>query len=123
MSYDLYFWQQSKIVEISPSEIVDRLDGEQSVDGIERIPREHVRRVLKEWFPEIQDGDIDLTWEGEGSYFQISFAHVDERNVQMIVANCGWELLKSETVVNRLIEACRSLGCGVYNPQTDEWQG
>ncbi len=105
---------------MSPGEIIDLLSEDRPVHGITHFPRTRVRGVLKESFPDIQDGDFDLTWEGEGSYFQIGFAHANERDVHLIVANCGYELLKAEKAVNRLIEACTSLGCALYDPQTDK---
>jgi hypothetical protein len=120
MSYDLYFWRQTKDMQMRPSEIVDLLSEDTPVDGITTFPRTRVRAVLKESFPDIQDGDFELTWEGDGSYFQIGFAHATEKDVHLIVANCGYELVKAEKAVNRLIEACASLGCALYDPQTDK---
>jgi len=120
MSYDLYFWRQTKDMHMSPDEIIDLLSEDRPVDGVTTFPRDRVRTVLKESFPDIRDGDFDLTWEGEGSYFQIGFAHANESDVHLIVANCGYELAKAEKAVNRLIEACASLGCALYDPQTDK---
>ncbi|MFO1477140.1 MAG: hypothetical protein U1F98_10870 [Verrucomicrobiota bacterium] len=120
MSYDLYFWRQTGDFKKSPSEVLDALSEDGPVEGIASFPRDHVRRVLKEYFPEIEDADMELTWEGDGSYFQVSFGHATERDVHLIVANCGYELLKSQTAINRLIEACTSIGCALYDPQTDK---
>jgi hypothetical protein len=120
MSYDLYFWRQTKDMEMSPGEIIDALSEDRPLEGIASFPRARVRAVLKESFPDIQDGDVELTWEGDGSYFQISFGHATGRDVHLIVANCGYELVKAEKAVNRLIEACTNLGCALYDPQTDK---
>ena len=120
MSYDLYFWRQTKDMQMSPGQIVDTLSEDRPVDGIASFPRTRVRAVLQEAFPDIQDGDFELTWDGDRSYFQISFGHATERDVHLIVANCGHELVKAERAVNRLIEACTSLGCALYDPQTDK---
>ena len=76
--------------------------------------------MLKESFPDIQDGNLELMWEGDGSYFQISFGHATERDVHLIVANCGYDLVKAGNAVNRLIEACTSLGCALYDPQENK---
>jgi hypothetical protein len=41
--------------------------------------------------------------------------------VNLVIANCGYELLKTPEAVNRLIEAfATSLGCALYDPQTGE---
>jgi hypothetical protein len=120
MSYDLYFWRQTREMQASPTEIIDLLSEDKPVDGVASFPRTKVRAVLKEHFPAIEDGDFDLTWEGDGSYFQIGFAHANEKDVQLIIANCGYELIKVGNAVNRLIDACTSLGCALYDPQTDK---
>ncbi|SRR6266436_3415355 len=120
MSYGLYFWRQTKDLEMRPGEIIDLLSEDKPVEGIAAFPRDRVRAVLKEYFPNIQDGDFDLTWEGDGGYFQIGFAHADERKINLIIAHCGFELVRSQRAVNRLIDACASLGCALYDPQTDK---
>jgi hypothetical protein len=120
MSYDLYFWRQSADCRMAPSEVVDTLSKDEPVAGFATFPRDHVRRILKEFFPEIQDGDFELTWEGSGSYFQVAFSHANEKDVHLIVVTCGYQLLKNPAPLNRLIEAVTSLGCALYDPQTDK---
>jgi hypothetical protein len=120
MSYDLYFWRQTKDMQMSHGQIIDLLCEDKPIDGVASFPRTRVRAVLKKSLPDIEDGDFDLTWEGDGSYFQIGFAHANERDVHLIIANCGYELVRAEKGVNRLIEACASLGCALYDPQTDK---
>ena len=110
MSYDLYFWRQRKELHKGPEEVLDLLSEDGPVEGIVAFARDQVRRTLKEAFPDIQDGDSELTWEGAGSYFQISFGHATEKEVHLITANCGYELLKTPEAANRLIEACAGLG-------------
>jgi hypothetical protein len=101
-------------------EIIDMLSQDQPIEGIGLFPRDQVREVLKKYFPDIQDCEFELTWEGDGSYFQISFGHGTEKHIHLIVANCGYELVKTQNAINRLIEACTSLGCALYDPQTGE---
>jgi hypothetical protein len=120
MSYDLYFWRQTDDTQMRPGEVMNILSKDEPVYGIAAFPRDHVRRVLKEYFPDIQDGDFELTWEGAGSYFEMSFSHANEKDVHLIVVNCGYELLKSPEAMNRLIDACTSLGCALYDPQVDK---
>jgi hypothetical protein len=120
MSYDLYFWRQAKHFEQGPDEILDLFAEDQPVDGIVAFERGQVRQLLRETFPDIQDDDFELTWEGSGSYFQISFGHASERIVQVISVSCGFSLLKSPEVINRLIDTLGKLGCAMYDPQTGE---
>jgi hypothetical protein len=117
VSYDLYFWRQTKDLQIRPEQIVDLLSKDEPVDGIVSFPRSDIRAVLKRYFPDIADGDADLEWEGADSYFQIGFGHATEKDVHMIIVNCGYALLQSEETMNRIIEACNSLGCALYDPQ------
>jgi hypothetical protein len=120
MSYDLYFWRQSPDVTHSPNKLLELLSEDQPVEGVTRWPRTSVRQLLKDAFPEIEEGDFELTWEFSGSYFQIHFAHANERDVQLIIALCSYNLLDSPEVLNRLIDTCGQLGCALYDPQTGE---
>jgi hypothetical protein len=103
-----------------PHEICDLLSEDRPIEGIVGFPRTRVRAVLKETFPDIEDRDMDLTWEGDGSYFQMGFGHATEKDVHLIIANCGYELVRAQQGVNRLIEAMASLGCAMYDPQEDK---
>ncbi len=102
---------------MSPGDVLEALSSDEPIEGIACFPREDVRKVLKDFFSDIQDDDFELNWEGDGSYFQIGFGHATESDVHLIVANCGYELFKSQKTMNRLIEACTSLGCALYDPQ------
>ncbi|PWU12814.1 MAG: hypothetical protein C5B50_20765, partial [Verrucomicrobia bacterium] len=97
-------------MQMPPDKIIDLLSEDKPVDGVASFPRIEVPAVIKKNFPEIDDGDFELTGEGDGSYFQIGFAHASEKDVHLIIANCGYDLIKAENAVNRLIEACTSLG-------------
>lgn len=105
---------------MSPGQVIELLSEDRPVEGIAAFPLDRVRCVLKEYFPGIQDGDFDLTWEGAGSYFQIGFSHATEKDVHLIIATCGNELLKTQDAINRLIEACTSFGCALYDSQTEK---
>jgi hypothetical protein len=120
MSYDLYFWRQTKALSQKPEEIVDLLSADEPVSGIAAFPRDRVRAIFRKFFPEIVDGDFQLDWEGAGSYFQVEFSHATEKDVHMIVVTCGYELLKAPDVMNRITEACGILGCALFDPQSDE---
>lgn len=103
-----------------PEQIVDLLAEDRPVDGVAVFPRTVVRAAFRRSFPDIVDGDADLDWEGAGSFFQVGFAHATEKDVHMINVYCGHSLLKSEETMNRIIDACNSLGCALYDPQTGQ---
>jgi hypothetical protein len=81
------------------------------------FPRDQARKALKQAFLDIQDEDFSMTWKGSGSQFQICFANASEDVVNLIGAICGFELRFVPNVINRLIGACTSLGCGCFDPQ------
>ncbi len=116
----MYFWRQTKDLGMRLEQIIDRLSEDTPLDGVTSFPRTRVREVFRTAFPDIVDGDTDLDWEGAGSYFQVGFAHANERDVQMVIVTCGHSLLKSEETMNRIIDACCSLGCALYDPQTGQ---
>lgn len=118
MSYDLYFWRQTKAFTKKPEEIIDLLSADEPISGVASFPRERARAAFKEFFPDIVDGDFQLDWEGAGSYFQVAFSHANEKEAHMIIVTCGYELLKTPAVMNRIIEAGGVLGCAVFDPQT-----
>ena len=118
MSYDLYFWRQTKNFEIAPEQVVDLLAEDTPLDGVAAFPRTVVREAFRKAFPDITDDDVSLFWEGAGSDFQVSFSHATEKDVHMIIVNCSYSLLKSEETMNRLIDTCCELGCALYDPQT-----
>src|SRR5690348_10617890 len=110
MSYDMYFWRQAKDLNMLPEKVVNHLSEDTPLDGVATFPRTLVREVFRKAFPDIVDNDADLDWEGAGSYFQVGFGHETERDVHMIVVTCGDLLLNSEETMNRIIDACCSLG-------------
>jgi hypothetical protein len=118
MSYDLYFWRQIQDLQMQPEQVVDRLGEDTPLDGVATFPRTLVREVFRKAFPDIVDGDADLDWEGADSYFHVGFGHATELDVHLISVFCGHSLLKSEETVNQIVDACCSLGCALYDPQT-----
>ena len=113
----MYFWRQTKDLQMRPEQVVDRLAQDTPLNGVIAFPRTVVREVFRKAFPDITDGDADLDWEGAGSYFQVGFGHATTKDVHMIVVTCGHSLVKSEATMNRIIDACCSLGCALYDPQ------
>ena len=103
-----------------PEKVVDRLGEDVPLDGVSTFPRTLVREVFKKTFSDIVDSDFDLNWEGADSFFRVGFGHANERDVHLISVYCGHSLLKSEETMNRIIDACCSLGCALYDPQTGQ---
>lgn len=123
MSYDLYFWRQTKDLKMRPEQVVDRLAEDTPLEGVISFPRPLVREVFKKAFRDIVDHDFNLDWEGAGSFFQVGFNHSTEKDVHLIIVNCAHSLLNSEVTMNRIIDACLSLGCAIYDPQTEQRYG
>ncbi len=120
MSYDLYFWREEENLKESADKICELLSDDSQVQGVATLARSVVRQRFRDIFPEIDDGNIDMDWEGAGSYFQISFNHADEKNVNCIIITCGYKLLDSPDTMNLIIDVGNSLGCALYDPQVGE---
>jgi hypothetical protein len=60
MSYDMYFWRQTKALPMRPEQVVGRLAEDTPLDGIAAFPRTRVREIFRKAFPDIVDGDADL---------------------------------------------------------------
>jgi hypothetical protein len=117
MSYDLYFWRQTREVTDDPNSVLNLLSEDRPVTGITAFPTEKVRQTLTQAFPEMVNDGLQLLWEGAASYFLVNFGYANERHVHLITVSCGYELLKTPDVLNRLVEACAELGCALYDPQ------
>lgn len=120
MSYDLYFWRETARRDCSDEEMLDLHSAEERIAGVADFPRDKVREAFRRSFPGIVDGDIQMEWEGDGSYFQVEFTHSDEKTVHVITVTCGYELLKAPSTMNRILDACATLGCAAYDPQSRE---
>ena len=115
MSYDLYFWRELKNLGKQPEEILELMCREEPIEGIVSFPRTEIQQRFKLEFPEINDSDVIMDWEGSGSYFEVGFTHADKDNV-----NCGYQLLEDTDVMNRVLKVGNSMGCALFDPQTGE---
>ncbi|WP_162086502.1 hypothetical protein [Lentimonas sp. CC8] len=120
MSYDLYFWREERNLKNDPQDVIETLSADKPIAGIATFSRDKIREKFKLDFPGIVDGDISLDWEGEGSYFQVSFTHADKMSVNCIIVTCGYKLLDSPDTMNRIIDVGSHFGCALYDPQTNE---
>ena len=114
MNYDLYFWREEKDIGIPPGKVVEILSEDKHIPGISIFNREDIIDAFMNEFPDIVDENIQLDWEGAGSYFQVSFTYGPDKKVNSIVVVCGYSLLDSPETMNRIIDVCAKFGCALY---------
>src|SRR5687768_5590269 len=108
MSYDLFLWREQRGT-LLDADVVSGLQDAEVLPGLIPIPRDDVVIAFREQFPDISAGDVELDWEGDGSYFQVGFTHFDARQVSIVAIHCGYELLKSPSAMRRLAFVATSL--------------
>jgi hypothetical protein len=119
MSYDLYFWREERPQSASPGDTCERLCSDEDVNGIAALSVDKIKLRFAQEFPGIEDNGTELTWEGAGSYFQVTWAICSKPGFTLcIIVNCGWQLLKAPETMNRIIDLGNGLGCALYDPQT-----
>lgn len=116
MSYDLWFWRQTKPLTLSLDEVCEELSLENEIDGIEMLPINRIKECLLSEFPDIDDQLSSMTWEGDGSYFDVTWP----ANRSHVSVSCGYKLLENPDSLNRIIELMSKFGCALYDPQTGE---
>ena len=122
MSYDLCFWRAWPGAETEPKIICDALANEDEPFGLEWLQVDAVKEQFRRLFPDIEDSGNELTWEGSGSYFQVSWPIGSKpRHTLGVFVECGFSLLDHPAVTRQIMSVARELGCGVYNPQIDDW--
>ena len=62
MSYDLWFWRQTKPSELSPDAICQQLAEDKLIDGIALLPIDEIKAAIVAEFPDIEDGLTSMTW-------------------------------------------------------------
>ena len=104
MSYDLWFWRQTKSLDLSFSQICETLEEPGKLDGIETLPIDRIQR--------------EPCWRSfrNDSYFQVSWP----ASASHVMVNCGYRLLDNPQPLNRLIDVLGKFGCALYDPQTGE---
>lgn len=114
MSYDLAFWREITPAG-QPSEVYDQVIDDVDVDGLAALPLDQIKRRFTDTFPGIDDEGAEMTWEGDGSHFQLSWP---PDPVNALLVSCGYQL--PDDTMNRIIEIANEFGCALYDPQTDE---
>ena len=116
MSYDLWFWRQTKPSELSLDAICDTLAEDKLLDEIAVLPIDDIKAAVIAEFPDIEDELTSMIWDGNDSYFQVSWP-VTATHVSV---SCGYKLLDNPEPLNRMIDVMAGFGCALYDPQTGE---
>jgi hypothetical protein len=116
MSYDVFFWREQSDAKLDPERVLRELEDTVVLPGVVSLPLDTVKSAFKQQFPDISDEGSSLEWEGDDSYFQVSFTFLDERTVSVTTVCCGYELLKSSTAIQRLRAVASSLDCRFFDP-------
>lgn len=66
MSYDLWFWRETKPIDQTPEQICDCIAEEKPLDGIATLPIDRIKGALVAAFPDIQDEGASMTWHTSG---------------------------------------------------------
>ena len=122
MSWDLAFWKPNGPSPEQPGTVYESLLEDDEPDGVTWLSVDQVKAEFRAAFPEITDDCSELTWEGAGSYFQVSWAVGSKPGHTLgVFVTCGWSLLDQPTVIERVRAVGHCLGCGVFDPQSDTW--
>ena len=120
MSYDLYFWRQTAPTDLAAEDLLAVLERENGHPAVAGFERDDVAAAFLQSFPAVEIGDLQLMWEGEGSYFEVHYGFGPHNRVFYIAVNCGYELVKnSPDTMNTIIDVGNRLGCGLYDPQVN----
>jgi hypothetical protein len=121
MSYDLYFWRQTSFQNEAPEQICKELERDIEIPGIVFLPIAKIKERFIASFPETDDGGSQLNWEGTNSYFQVSWPTTSKPGLTLAInISCGYKLLETPEIMNRLISVAQEFGCALYDPQTGE---
>jgi hypothetical protein len=122
MSWDLAFWKPERPGTEVAMETYTRLAEEEEPDGLAWLSAEDVKAQFRAQFPETTDDGTELNWEGSGSYFQVNWPVGSRpRHTLAVFVSCGWSLLERPEVIDRIRTVGGKLGCGVFDPQSEEW--
>lgn len=114
MSYDLWFWRQTKPSGLPLDAVCSLLAEDKLIDGIAVLPIDEIRAALVAAFPDIEDGHTSMSWEGNGSYFEVALPVYGTH----LAVSCGYKLLAHPEPLNRIIDVMAGFGCALYDPQT-----
>lgn len=122
MSWDLAFWKPDRTASESAEEVYAQLCEDQEPDGLGWLRVDDVKSRFQAAFPDIVDDGTELNWDGSGSYFQATWSVGSKpQHTLGVLVSCGWDLAQQSGIIERIRAVGAALGCGVYDPQSDEW--
>lgn len=122
MSFDLAFWKPDGTAAVDPAAVYIALDEIEAGSGLDALAVADVKAHFLTAFPEIEDSGTELNWRGAGSYFQVTWpVSMTPGETFAVTVNCGWCLVKTPAVMERIKAVAFDLGCGVFDPQVDAW--
>ncbi len=111
MSYDLNFWNEPVGFKAAPLDVYRSLSDSASFDGLSQIDVSgFYKRIIQE-FPNTEESNGFLDWEGEDNSFQVS------SSTQHVRIDCYGE---PGVWMNIFIDIGKEFGCPLYDPQTNE---
>jgi hypothetical protein len=122
VSWDLGFWKTHGPAPEDPGAICNAFLEDGEPEGLDALAVAEVKAHFQAAFPGISDDLTELNWDGAGSYFQVSWPVGLKPGCTLgVFVSCGWNLLERPDVIERLRTVGFGLGCGIFDPQSDEW--
>lgn len=115
MSYDLWFWKQSKACRHRPDTVARRVCEGGTLTGVAELDLDAIEARIAETFPGYKNGMYDK----KTRYF--TFDRYPPHAFQ-VVSNPP-ETNKQMEMLNTLIDVASEFGCSLYDPQTGERYG
>jgi hypothetical protein len=117
MSFDLYMWRQNAPLAVHPGDFFEQLSEGEGLEYAAPMERTEVLAAFRRRFPSLQDTGSGIDWEGNGSYFQVSFSFDPQKRLTSLQLSCGFQLCSTPSF-ERMFDVAYDLGCRVYDPQS-----
>ncbi|MBE9117368.1 hypothetical protein IQ249_15825 [Lusitaniella coriacea LEGE 07157] len=118
MSYDLNFWRETQPIQLSATQIRDRLYEGKDVEGLSVLDEQVIWTAFFEEFPNLERQDFAWDWEGEDSFFLLWLNTVQKSHeIKGITVSCGSILLTHPNAIAKILNAAQNVGCTLYDPQ------
>ena len=119
MSYELYFWKQNSTCSKEPKAIMDALNEEHLVAGLELLDKRRIYQSIIDAIP-----GIKLHETGEED--QLIYENSDDLSTFLIFGNDFYFGVEAHGVsgemLNKIIDIAADFKCPLYDPQEDKRQ-